>query len=61
MDTLLIICTSHLLISINDFCDDVLPKFFVYEYDKARSPVVSPLFSDEALRLAGGPHRRECP
>jgi len=30
MDTLLIICTSLLLTSINHFCDNVLPKFFLY-------------------------------
>ena len=61
MDTLLIICTSLLLTSINHFCDYVLPKFFLYEYDKARPVVIRPLFSDKAVRLAGGPHRRERP
>ena len=61
MDTLLIICTSLLITSINHFCDDIVPKFFLYEYDNARPPVVRPLFSDKAVRLAGEPHRRECP
>jgi anaerobic selenocysteine-containing dehydrogenase len=33
MDTLLIICTSLLLTSTNHYCDNVLPKFFLYEDD----------------------------
>jgi hypothetical protein len=55
MDTLLIICTSLLLPSINHFCDNVLPKFFLYEYeyDEAKPPILRPLVSDEAVRPAG--------
>jgi hypothetical protein len=61
MDALVIICTSLLLTSINRFCDDVLPKFSLCEYDNARPAVVMPLVSDKTVRLVGGPHRRECP
>ena len=53
MDTLLIICTSLLLPSINHFCDNVLPKFLLYEYDEAKPPIRRPLVSDEAVRPAG--------
>jgi hypothetical protein len=52
MDTLLIICTSLLLTSTNHFCDNVLPKFFLYEYDEPM-PSMRPLVSDEAVRPAG--------
>jgi hypothetical protein len=61
MDTLVIFCTSLLLTSINQFCDNVLPKFFLYEYDNVRPAVVRPLVSDKTERLVGGQHRRECP
>jgi hypothetical protein len=53
MDTLLIICTSLLLTLTNHFCDNVLPKFFLYEYDEARPPILRPLVSDETVRPAG--------
>ena len=53
MDTLLIICTSLLLSSTNHFCDNVLPKFFSYEYNGAKPSIVRPLVSDEAVRPAG--------
>ena len=53
MDTLLIICTSLLLTSINHFCDNVMPKFSLYEYGEAKPPIVRPLVSDEAVRPAG--------
>jgi len=53
MDTLLIICTSLLLPSITHFCDNVLPKFLLYEYDEAKPPILRPPVSDEAVRPAG--------
>jgi hypothetical protein len=53
MDTPLIICTSLLLTSTNHFCDNVLPKFFLYEYDETKPPILRPLVSDEAVRPDG--------
>ena len=53
MDTLLIICTSLLLLSINHFCDNVLPKFLLYEYDEAKPRIVRSFVSDDAVRPAG--------
>jgi hypothetical protein len=37
MDTLLVICTSLLLTLIKHFCDNVLPKFFLYEYGRGQA------------------------
>ena len=53
MDTLLIICTALPLISTNHYCENVLPKFFLHEYDEATPPILRPLVSDEVVRPDG--------
>jgi hypothetical protein len=52
MDTLLCyLCFSPL--TSTKHCDNVMPKFSLYEYDEAKPRIVRPLVSDDAVRPAG--------
>jgi hypothetical protein len=53
MDSLLCYLCFSPLTSTKHFCDNVMPKFSLYEYDEAKPRIVRPLVSDDAVKPAG--------